>query len=284
MASRRALVSISHSRIRAGNAASSDCAPFAPFLLVAFVAFCVTAVASGCSRAQLQPRSLRIAAAADLKPALDEIAAEFHRGNPAVEISSTYGSSGGFSEQIKSGAPFDIFLSADVDYPRRLLQAGIGASDSLFLYAVGSIAVWVRVDSGLDPATVLQSRPAGMLAIANPAHAPYGRAAVAAMHSLEVYDAWQGRLALGENVSQALEFARTGAADAAIVARSLALSPALSGVGRYWSIPASAYPRMDQAGLIVTDTAQARAFRSFLLSAKARATLANFGFAAPEAR
>ena len=240
--------------------------------------------ASGCPRPEPRRRVLRIAAAADLRPALDSVVEGFRRGNPAVEVSPTYGSSGGFYEQIRSGAPFDVFLSANLDYPRRLLQAKIGASDSLFLYAVGSIAVWVRVDSGLDPATVLRNRSLRKLAIANPEHAPYGRAALAALRSLGVYDALRDKLVLGENVSQALEFARSGAADAAIVAHSLVSAPALNGVGRYWEIPAASYPRMDQAGLIVADSAEARAFCSFLVSPEARRTIVQFGFAAPGVR
>lgn len=241
-------------------------------------------LSESCAHRPAAPRKLAVAAAADLKFALDELSADFRRANPGVAIDPTYGSSGSFYSQIAQGAPFDLFLSADLDYPRRLLGQKIGAPDSLFTYGAGRIAVWVPVDSKLDPATALRASSLRRLAIANPAHAPYGRAAEAALRSMGIYDALKPKLVLGENIAQAFEFAETGAADAGIVALSLALAPAAAGRGRYWEIPQSAYPRMDQGGLILRDSSDARAFRAFLLRAPARETLKRFGFLAPEQR
>jgi molybdate transport system substrate-binding protein len=230
------------------------------------------------------PRKLTIAAAADLKFALEELAAEFRRGHPGVDIQPTYGSSGNFYSQIGAGAPFDLFLSADVDYPRRLLRNGIGAADSLFVYGAGRIVVWVPAGSKLDPATALGDGSLRHVAIANPAHAPYGRAAEAAMRSLGIYDALRPKLVLGENVAQAFEFVQSGAAEAGIVALSLALAPPVRDQGRYWEIPVDAYPRIDQGGLILKDSGEARAFRAFLGSGAARDILKRYGFSPPEAQ
>ena len=250
---------------------------------VAVIAIFAALVQASCSR-PAPPRHLTIAAASDLKFAMEELAVEFRRGHPGVDIRPTYGSSGNFYSQIRGGAPFDVFLSADVDYPRRLVKDGIGAAASLFVYGQGRIVIWVPAGSKLDPATALHDATLRHVAIANPAHAPYGRAAGAAMRSLGVYDALRGKLVLGENVAQAFEFVQSGAAEAGIVALSLALAPPARNQGRYWEIPLDAYPRIEQGGVILRDSGEAGAFRAFLLSAAARDVLKKYGFAAPEQR
>src|ERR1017187_5381309 len=168
-----------------------------------------------------RPHTLSIAAAADLNFALEEISREFRKIHPATDLKIAYGSSGNFYTQLRNHAPFDLFLSADVELPRKLAQEGLAAADSVFVYAVGRIVVWVPAQSPLDPATVLQSKTLRHLAIANPRHAPYGRAAELAMRSLGVYDSVEGKLVLGENIAQTLQFIQSGAADAGIVAMSL---------------------------------------------------------------
>ena len=215
---------------------------------------------------------LTIAAAADLNFALADLAKHY----PAtLEIS--YGSSGNFYTQIRNGAPFDVFLSADVDYARKLAPT----PDALFTYAIGRLAVWVPASSPLDPATALRSDAVKHLAIANPQHAPYGRAAEAALHHMGLYDGVKPKLVLGENIVQTLQFVESGAAEAGIVALSLALAPAARSRGRYWEIPLDSYPRMDQGGVILKDSAAARAFRDFLLSADGRSILKRYGFFLP---
>jgi len=240
--------------------------------------------AAGCHRPPAAPRTLSIAAAADLKFAMDEVTAEFHRAHPDWELRPSFGSSGNFYAQIHNGAPFDAFLSADVDYPRRLLAEGIGQPDSLFVYGVGRIVVWVPAASALDPATALGSPAVKHLAIANPQHAPYGRAAEAALRTLGLYDQVKPKLVLGEDISQTFEFAESGAADAGIVALSLALAPAARDKGRYWEVPLEDYPRIEQAGLILKDSAGARALRAFLTSDDGRAALKRYGFYLPEGK
>ena len=237
-------------------------------------ALCVTLVLflSACSSAPA-PQKLKIAAAADLNFALREIAPKF----PAAQLEIAYGSSGNFYTQITNGAPYDLFLSADLDYPRKLAAAHIGLAGSLFTYGAGRIVVWVPPYSALDPATALLSSDVKHLAIANPQHAPYGRAAEAALRRLGLYDSLKPKLVLGENISQTLQFVESGAADAGIVALSLALAPA-AGKGRYWEIPLDAYPRLEQGGIILKDSAAAREFRVFLTTGPGRQALKQFGF------
>ncbi|MGB7722554.1 MAG: molybdate ABC transporter substrate-binding protein [Bryobacteraceae bacterium] len=238
-------------------------------------------LSAACGR-RAEPHKVSIAAAADLQFALEGISGAFRAAHPDVDVQVAYGSSGNFYAQIRNQAPFDVFLSADVEYPRKLAQEGIGARDSLFVYAVGRIVVWVPAASPLDPATALRAASVRHVAIANPQHAPYGRAAEAALRSLGVYNGVAGKLVLGENVAQTLEFVQSGAADVGIVALSLALAPPVRGQGRYWEVPPEAYPKIEQGGLILRDSKAAREFRSFILGASARRILKEFGFSVPE--
>jgi molybdate transport system substrate-binding protein len=241
--------------------------------------FCLLSAA--CAR-RTEPHKVTIAAAADLRFALEEISREFRTAHPGVDLQMAYGSSGNFDAQIRSQAPFDIFLSADAEYPRKLVEDGIGVRDSLFVYAVGRIVVWVPASSPLDPATALRAASVRHVAIANPRHAPYGRAAEAALRSLGVYDGVAGKLVLGENVAQALEFVQSGAAEVGVVALSLALAPPVRGQGRYWEVPGTAYPRIEQGGVILKESPAAREFRAFLMGAGGRRILKEYGFSVPE--
>lgn len=233
-------------------------------------------------------QKLTVAAAADLRFALDELGSQFRAAHPAVDLAITYGSSGNFFAQIQNGAPFDVFLSADVDYPRRLIAAGLANKDSLFLYGVGRIVVWVPAASPLDPIAlgihVLEAPSVRHIAIANPQHAPYGRAAEAALRSLGVYDRVAPKLVLGENIGQAFEFVESGAAEAGIVALSLALAPAAHDHGRYWEVPQAAYPKIEQGGVILSraPAGPAAQFRAFMLSDDARRILKQYGFSVPQ--
>ena len=224
---------------------------------------------------------MTVAAAADLNFVLPEIARQLRAASPAVDLEIAYGSSGNFFAQIGNGAPFDVFLSADVTYPRKLASARPGAGNSVFTYAVGRLVVWVPAGSPLDPATALREPSVKHLAIANPQHAPYGRAAQAALRSLGLQERVEPKLVLGENVAQALQFVESGAADAGIVALSLAVAPPLRTRGRYWEIPMDAYPPLEQGGIILKDSQAARDFRAFLLSENGRRILKQYGFVVP---
>jgi molybdate transport system substrate-binding protein len=231
---------------------------------------------------------VRVAAAADLNAALDDLARHFSASHP-VDVSASYGSSGTFYAQLLNHAPFDLFFSADVEYPRQLAARGLTAPGSEFDYAVGRIVVWVPaaspIDFGTEALRAIAAASVKHVAIANPEHAPYGRAAVAALKSAGVYEQVQPKLVFGENVAQALQFAETGAADAGIVALSLALAPAAKARGRWAEIPLDAYPRIEQGGVILNwaaDLAAARSFRQFVLSADGRAILERYGFFLPQ--
>jgi molybdate transport system substrate-binding protein len=229
-------------------------------------------------------RTLTIAAASDLKFALDELLEGFRAQHPGAQVQVTYGSSGNFLAQLSNGAPFDVFLSADVAYPRKLAEQSLVADD-VFLYAVGRIVVWVPKGSllpveqrGMD---ALREPAARRIAIANPQHAPYGRAAEAAMKSLGVYDVLEDKLVLGENIAQTAQFVQSGAADAGIIALALALAPAMKEQGSYWEVPLEAYPRMEQGGALLKnakDPELARRFRDYLLGTEGKAMLKRYGF------
>lgn len=233
-------------------------------------------------------RVVQVAAAADLKFALDEIIASFHRQHQGIKAQVTYGSSGNFFAQLSNRAPFDVFFSADVDYPRKLIEQGLAVKETEFLYAVGRIVVWVPRQSSLDlehlGIQALLDPFVRKIAIANPKHAPYGRAAEAAMRKLGVYERVQERFVYGENIAQTAQFVQTGAADIGVIALALALAPALREEGRYWEIPLDAYPRMDQGGVILwwaKDMAAAQALRAFVLGPEGKAVLRRYGFFLP---
>ena len=230
-------------------------------------------------------QTLKVAAAADLQFALNDLTREFHRIHPDIDVSNVFGSSGNFYAEIGNHAPFDIFLSADSEYPRRLVEAKLAIPESLFVYGIGHIALWVLNSSPLDlprlQMRALEAPGVKRIAIANPRHAPYGRAAEAAMKSTGVYDRISSKLVLGENIAQAFQFAQSGAADIGIVALSLALAPAARGQGRYWEIPQTAYPKMEQSGVILSrakSLAAARQFCAFLAGAAAKPIWTNYGF------
>jgi molybdate transport system substrate-binding protein len=232
-------------------------------------------------------REVRVAAAADLKFALEEIAAAFRKAQPGVELSITYGSSGNFFAQIQYGAPFDLFLSADIDYPRRLETAGL-VSGTVFSYATGRLALCVPASSPLsiekDGLKSLLSPAVRKIAIANPRHAPYGRAAEEAMRNAGILDAVRERLVLGENVAQAAQFVQSGVADAGITALSIGLSPTMKASSRCRALPAGIHAPLVQAGAILKgarDAEAAQALRDLLLGPAGRAVLARFGLEPP---
>jgi molybdate transport system substrate-binding protein len=230
-------------------------------------------------------RQLRIAAASDLKFALADIVSAFERLHPEATVTVTYGSSGNFFAQLSNEAPFDLFLSADIAYPRQLVEQGRGVPNSDFSYATGHLVLWVPKDSVLDVEKkgieIVRDAALQKVAVANPRTAPYGRAAVAALKSLGVYDDVEERLVYGENVAQTAQMVESGGADAGLIALSLAISPVLKGKGRFWQIPDSAHPPIEQGGVVLTwalDAGLAVEFRDFLLSGAGQDILRQFGF------
>jgi molybdate transport system substrate-binding protein len=239
-------------------------------------------------RVSAADREISVAAAADLSAALPEIASAFEK-KTGIVVKLSFGASGALTQQIQNGAPFDVFFSADMDYPRQLIAAGNADGATLHRYAVGQLVLWVPADSTLDldrdGMNVLLDPSVKKISIANPQHAPYGRAAVAALKHYGLYEKVTDRLVLGENIAQAAQFVESGNAQVGFVALAHAAAPALQGKGKYWKIPSDAYPPLDQGVVIISHsphTQDAAAFLDYMKSAEATAVLRHYGFAVPD--
>jgi len=231
-----------------------------------------------------QPRKIRIAAASDLKFALDSVAAVFKKNNSGT-VDITYGSSGKFFEQLSNGAPFDIFFSADISYPKQLQEKKLTLSE-VYPYGVGQIVIWSKkIDPEKEGMKSLLQSSIKKIAIANPAHAPYGKRAEEALVYYKMLDAVKDKLVFGENISQTAQFVTTGAADIGIVALSLALSPNMKKEnGKYFLIPESSHQPLVQGVVLLRQSEGkdlAKDFLEFVKSEKAAAILHYFGFAKP---
>ena len=229
---------------------------------------------------------LRLAAAADLEPVLPPLLAQFEN-QTGLRVDATYQASAVLTSQIENGAPFDLFLSADMSFPQRLIDAGSADARGFanprapVPYARGTLVLWTRKDSHLLPSLALLSNPAlKRLAIANPDRAPYGRAAVAALTGLKLDDALKPRLVTAENIAQAAQFVDSGNADAGLISLTSALTRQLSASGSYFVIPHDLYPPIEQGAVIVSATHQraaARQLLDFLLSPAVQAELPKSG-------
>ena len=231
-----------------------------------------------------------LAAASDLKFAVEEIAAQF-RASTGREVKPVFGSSGNFYRQIEQGAPFQIFMSADEDFVHKLADAG-KTEDHGHLYGIGRIVLFARHGSALkvDPqlAGLKGTVKAGAIrrfAIANPEHAPYGRAAEQALKKTGLWESLRQKLVLGENVSQAAQFATGGSAEGGIFAYSLALSPQIAKLGEYVLIPEDMHDPLRQRMALVKGAGEtARAFYRYLQEPAARAVFKRYGFVLPDDR
>ena len=236
----------------------------------------------------LPAAEITVAAASDLTFAFRDAAAKFQAAS-GNSLRLVYGSSGNFFAQIENGAPYDLFFSADVDYPRRLEADGLTQPGTLYEYAAGRLVLWVPSKSKLDLGrglAALTDPAVHKVAIANPQHAPYGRAAVAAMRHEGIYDRVKSRLVLGENISQTAQFVASGNADAGLIALSLALAPPMKARGRYVEIPPADYPPIIQGAVILKsahDKEAARQFLEFLKQPAGIALMHRYGFTLPGA-
>jgi molybdate transport system substrate-binding protein len=229
--------------------------------------------------------SLSIAAASDLRYALDEVVENFKKvqKEPELQVHVSYGSSGSFVNQILQKAPYDLFLAADSQYTKVLSDQGLAEKE--FHYAKGHIALWVPHTSKIDLAKVgmnaVVSSDVKRIAIANPRHAPYGKAAIMALESAGLYSKSLSKLVLGENIAQATQFVQTGAAQIGVIALSLAQSEPLRKEGRFWIIPESTYSVLDQTGVILKQTQNKHAyeFKDFLLGELGQKILRKYGLA-----
>ena len=231
--------------------------------------------------------SLTVAAAADLQPVMTDIAARFERQSGAT-VKLSFGSSGNLFAQIENGAPYDLFFSADVDYPTKLQAAGLTEPGSLYQYATGKIALWASEGSAVDVSkglSILGTGAVKKIAIANPAHAPYGRAAEAALKSAGLWGSISSKAVLGENIAQTAQFVQSGNADVGIVALSLVLAPGIKGEGKYFVVPQDLYPPLQQAAVILKNSQHknlARRFLQFVKSGEITSLFRQYGFSAGE--
>jgi molybdate transport system substrate-binding protein len=228
-------------------------------------------------------QDLTLAAAADLQFAMHDIVGQF-QSQTGKHVRVIYGSSGNFFQQVQNGAPFDLFFSANLDYPKKLEAAGLTEAGSYYQYARGKIVVWVpngskiNVRSGL---TALLEPNVRKIAVANPLHAPYGQAAIVAMQKAGVYDKVKHKFVLGENISQTASFVMSGAADVGILALSLALSPNMKGKGNYAAVGQDQYPPIEQACVILRSArnkSTAEQFVAFVKTDTVGALLRSYGF------
>jgi molybdate transport system substrate-binding protein len=250
-------------------------------VLTAFAAPAASRPATGeAVPASAGPQPVLIAAAADLRYAMDSLIATYERMHPGTQIQATYGSSGNFYEQIRNGGPFDLFFSADMDYVRHLKDDGKVQGD-VHRYALGHLVLWsLRLDPSVKKMALLTDPAVKKIAIANPAHAPYGKRAVESLQYYKVYDQVQAKLVMGENISQTAQFAATGSADVGLIALSLALSPAMKD-GHYWAIPEESHGLLEQGYALLghgKDNATAADFAAFIETPAAKAVLRRFGF------
>jgi len=249
----------------------------------------------GCAVGALVPplsragEALTIAAASGLNFAFTEVTAEFEK-KTGTPVKLSFGSSGNLFSQIQNGASFDMYFSSDIGYPHKLEQNGHVVPGTLYRYAVGRLVVWVPASSrvpieqrGIE---ALLEPSVRKIAIANPKHAPYGKAAVSAMEHYRIYDRVKDKLVLGESVSQTAQYVESGASDIGIIALALALAPSMKSAGKYWEIPAEAHAPIEQGAVILkkgTNTDAARTFLEFLKSDQGRDLMNRYGFVLPDA-
>jgi molybdate transport system substrate-binding protein len=212
--------------------------------------------------------------------------AEFAKTNPEVAVTSEIGASGSLVAEISNGAPYDVFLSADVEFPQKLAQAGGASASSLVVFAIGKLVLWTT-RPGLDLSSVesvVGNRSVQKIAIANPKTAPYGRAAEEVLTKLGVAGEAKGKIVFGENITQTAQYVSSGSADAGFVALSLVLSPKLKDKGRWLELPPALYAPIAQGGILTTrgaNNSAARRYLDFLGSPAAREIFAKFGYGIP---
>jgi len=227
---------------------------------------------------------ITVAAAADLKFAMDEIVATFKKSNAGEDVEVIYGSSGKFHTQIQEGAPYDLYFSADIGFPRELVNKGLAASE-VKPYAFGRIVLWsATLDATRMNLSSLADSKFARIAIANPKHAPYGKRAEEALRAAGVWEQVEPKLVYGENIAATAQFVQTGNAQIGVIALSLALNPELASKGGYWLIPDSLHEPLEQ-GFIITKRAEsnplARRFAEYLSGKEARAVMTRYGFVLP---
>ena len=228
---------------------------------------------------------ITVAAAADLKFAMDEIVITFKKANSGDEIDVIYGSSGKFHTQIQQGAPYDLYFSADISFPRELAKKGFSASE-VKPYAFGRIVLWsASLDATKMTLSSLTDPKITRIAIANPKHAPYGKRAEEALRASNLWYQVEPKLVYGENISHTAQLVQTKNAQVGIIALALAINSELASKGGYWLIPDNMHEPLEQ-GFIITkegaNNALAKSFADYMGGKPARAVMTKYGFVLPE--
>jgi len=232
----------------------------------------------------IHAEKINIAAAADLKFAMDEIVATFKETYPKNDISVIYGSSGKFKTQIQQGAPYDLYFSADITFPQELAKSGFATSDAM-PYALGRIVLWsTTMEANKMTLDHLTDTKISRIAIANPRHAPYGKRAEEALRATGIWEKVKPKLVYGENIAQTAQFVQSGNAQIGIIALSLARNPELAVQSSYWLIPEQLHAPLEQ-GFIITKRAESNAlakqFADYMHHTNARAIMTKYGFVLP---
>ncbi|MCK6525117.1 molybdate ABC transporter substrate-binding protein [Myxococcota bacterium] len=233
--------------------------------------------------------TVAVVAASDLQHTFDALREGFAEAHPEVLVTVSYGASGSLTAQLSQGAPFDVFFSADMAYPESLAAAGLVTEAGVRPYATGALVVWAPPGSpaplAAEGAAALKSPSVKHVAVANPQHAPYGRAAVAAIRSLGLEAEVTPKLVFGENVSQTAQLTQSGAAELGLISRSMTLAPATRGQGVVFEVPTEHYPPIVQGVAVLRRAAApeaAEALVTFVRSPEGQAILSAHGFAPAE--
>ena len=233
-------------------------------------------------------KTLAVVAAASMRPPLDDAKAAFEKAHPDIQLQISYGASGSLTAQIQQGAPVDLFLSADLAFPEKLAQAGLVTADGVVPYARGLLVMWVRKDTGADPAALgmkaLLNPAVKRIALANPKLAPYGLAAETALKKGGLHETVLPKVVLAENINQAAQYLVTGAAEAGFVALSLMDNPTLKEAGWTWPVPKDLYAPIVQGAVVLKrsqQAAEAKQFLAYLTSGEGFRILQRFGFEKP---
>lgn len=218
-----------------------------------------------CSLATRAQQPLRIAAAADLQPLLPTIAAQF-TAQTGIQTQASYKASATLATSIINGAPFDLFLAADLSFPQKVIDAGLAEGSAPVPYAHGTLVLWTRNDTRFHQLSIDTLRDPGVksLAIANPEHAPYGRAAVAALQHLGLYGSLKPKFVIAENIGQTAQYVDSGNAELGLISLTSAMTPQLKSTGHYLTVPRDAYPPIVQGAIIVKNSQNAQAAHRFL--------------------
>jgi molybdate transport system substrate-binding protein len=248
---------------------------------------CLALISGAAAFGHAQSKGIRVAAASDLQTVMPEIAKSFE-SELRTHAELVFGSSGNLFAQIQNGAPFDVFFSADRDFPEKLVQTGRAEPRSSAVYAIGRLVLWLPPGTKCEPQAekwnCLLKPEIAKIAIANPVHAPYGRAAVQALQSAHLYEQVRSKLVFGENISQAAQFVQSGNAQAGLLSFSQLDSPAMQS-GKNWEIPRETYPPIEQAVVVLKSAREKSAadeFVRFVTEGPGRALLEKSGFHVPD--